>query len=58
MIHLDIKPANVMFKTQDFEEIVLLDFGISKFIKDDDNYYDKVFGMTICYSPPEIVFQT
>ena len=43
-----------MFKNSDFAEIVLLDFGISNFYK--DNQDAKIFGMTIAYCPPEIKF--
>ena len=34
-----------MFKSNDFEDIVLVDFGISNFYK--DNEYIKIFGMTV-----------
>ena len=43
-----------MFKSQDFEEIVLVDFGISNFYK--NNEITKIFGMTPNYCPPEIKF--
>ena len=43
-----------MFKNSDFEEIVLLDFGISNFYK--ENEPTKIFGMTVAYCAPEINF--
>ena len=43
-----------MFKNSDFEEIVLLDFGISNFYK--ENEHTKIFGMTVAYCAPEIKF--
>ena len=43
-----------MFKNSDFEEIVLLDFGISNFYK--ENEPTKIFGMTVAYCAPEIKF--
>ena len=43
-----------MFKNADFAEIVLLDFGISNFYK--QNEHTKIFGMTINYCPPEIKY--
>ena len=52
--HLDLKPSNIMFKSSDFEDIVLVDFGISNFYK--DTKYTKIFGMTVCYCAPEIKF--
>ena len=33
LIHLDLKPKNIMFKTKELNEIVLVDFGISKVFK-------------------------
>ena len=29
LIHMDLKPDNIMFKSQELKEIVLLDFGLS-----------------------------
>ena len=43
-----------MFKSNDFEEIALVDFGISNFYK--DNEHTKIFGMTPAYSAPEITY--
>ena len=43
-----------MFKNSDFEEIVLLDFGISNFYK--ENEPTKIFGMTVAYCAPESNF--
>ena len=44
----------IMFKSSDFDDIVLVDFGISNFYK--DNEYTKIFGMTTWYCAPEIKF--
>ena len=52
LIHMDLKPDNIMFKTQELEEIVLLDFGISNVYKENEG--TKIFGMTPLYCPPEI----
>ena len=41
-----------MFKSKMFEEIVLLDFGISNIYK--ENKPTKIFGMTAAYCPPEV----
>ena len=51
-VHLDLKPANIMFKTNELKEIVLLDFGISKDYK--ENEMQKISSMTHAYCPPEI----
>ena len=52
LIHLDLKPANIMFTNKDLKEIVLVDFGISNFYK--ENEKSTIFGMTLAYCPPEI----
>ena len=49
---MDLKPDNIMFKTKELKEIVLLDFGISNVYK--ENEATKIFGMTPFYCPPEI----
>ena len=51
---MDLKPANIMFKTNELKEIVLLDFGISNIYKENEG--TKIFGMTAFYCPPEIKF--
>ena len=43
-----------MFKSQDFKDIVLVDFGISNFYKDNEN--QKIFGLTAFYCAPEIKY--
>ena len=43
-----------MFKSSNFEDIVLVDFGISNFYKDTEN--TKIIGMTPAYCAPEIKF--
>ena len=54
LIHMDLKPDNIMFKSQELKEIVLLDFGISNIYK--ENEATKIFGMTPFYCPPEIKY--
>eukprot|EP00828_Plagiopyla_frontata_P002971 TRINITY_DN10704_c0_g2_i1.p1 TRINITY_DN10704_c0_g2~~TRINITY_DN10704_c0_g2_i1.p1 ORF type:complete len:240 (-),score=41.46 TRINITY_DN10704_c0_g2_i1:75-794(-) len=56
LVHLDLKPSNIMFKHKDFKEIVILDFGISNFYK--ENKSTKIFGLTPYYCPPEIKHYT
>ena len=51
---MDLKPANIMFKTNELKEIVLLDFGISNIYKEKES--TKIFGMTVYYCPPEISY--
>ena len=53
-MHLDLKPENIMFKSQDLSKIALVDFGISNFYK--ENLKAKIHGMTPFYCPPEIKF--
>ena len=52
LIHMDLKPDNIMFITQELKDIVLLDFGISNVYK--KNEATRIFGMTVFYCPPEI----
>ena len=52
LIHMDLKPDNIMFITQELKDIVLLDFGISNVYK--ENEATRIFGMTVFYCPPEI----
>ena len=54
LIHMDLKPDNIMFKSQELKEIVLLDFGISNIYKENEG--TKIFGMTPDYCPPEIKY--
>ena len=54
LLHLDLKPDNIMFTTNEMKTIVLLDFGISNLYK--ENEKTKIFGMTPAYCPPEIKF--
>ena len=54
LIHMDLKPDNIMFKSQELKEIVLLDFGISNIYKENEG--TKIFGMTPFYCPPEIKY--
>ena len=43
-----------MFKSNDFEEIVLVNFGMSIFYK--ENEHTKILGMAPKYCAPEIKF--
>ena len=43
-----------MFKANDLAEIVLVDFGISNILKDNES--TKIFGLSIPYCPPELNF--
>ena len=54
LAHLDLKPSNIMFKEKEKKEIVLVDFGVSNFFR--DNKCTKIFGITPEYCPPEITF--
>ena len=56
LVHLDIKPDNIMLKKKNSYDIILVDFGISNvYLK---NSLTKIFGMSILYCPPEICFNT
>eukprot|EP00828_Plagiopyla_frontata_P030675 TRINITY_DN4012_c0_g1_i5.p1 TRINITY_DN4012_c0_g1~~TRINITY_DN4012_c0_g1_i5.p1 ORF type:complete len:221 (+),score=23.10 TRINITY_DN4012_c0_g1_i5:266-928(+) len=54
VVHLDLKPSNIMLKSQLLPDIVLLDFGISNIYKNSEN--TNIFGITPFYCPPEIKF--
>ena len=43
-----------MFKSKELLEIVIVDFGISNFYKNNESI--EIFGMSIDYCPPEITF--
>lgn len=51
-VHLDIKPSNIMLTRRD--EVKLMDFGISRFLKDEENRQGtkKILG-TPAYMSPE-----
>ena len=55
LIHLDLKPKNIMFKNEDLKEIVVIDFGISKIFK---NETTKPIGLTRNYSAPEVFIES
>ncbi len=54
ILHLDIKPANVMLSAKD-ETFVLIDFGVSKIIEHD--ILDGFYGGTPGYIAPEVYLQ-
>jgi serine/threonine protein kinase len=54
ILHLDIKPANIMFSSKD-ETFVLIDFGVSRFIEND--ILDGFYGGTVGYMAPEVFIQ-
>ena len=56
LIHMDLKPDNIMFITQELKDIVLLDFGISNVYK--KNEATRIFGMTPFYCPPDLLYIT
>ena len=49
---MDLKPKNLVFNSHKFKKIILLDFGISKIAK--ENEETDVIGMSYCYCAPEI----
>ena len=54
LIHLDIKPANISFSPK-FKKWIFLDFGLSKFIK--DNFYQETlisYSGTYEFSSPQM----
>eukprot|EP00828_Plagiopyla_frontata_P045999 TRINITY_DN8036_c0_g1_i1.p1 TRINITY_DN8036_c0_g1~~TRINITY_DN8036_c0_g1_i1.p1 ORF type:complete len:164 (+),score=6.79 TRINITY_DN8036_c0_g1_i1:130-621(+) len=53
MIHLDLKLSNIMFTTPSLNKIALLDFGISKIPKNQENSAN-ILGISYFYCPPEI----
>ena len=56
IIHADIKPENILFKTEESFNIVLGDFGLSVILKDDYATYKKNL-QTRWYRSPEIIYQ-
>ena len=53
IIHFDIKPANIVFKNIHLDSIVIIDFGISVYFKNNPTSYT---NPTIYYRPPELLF--
>jgi serine/threonine protein kinase len=56
IIHADIKPENILFKTEESFNIVLGDFGLSVILKNDYRTYKKIL-QTRWYRSPEIIYQ-
>ena len=54
--HLDLKPANIMFKESDMKTIAIIDFGSAKFIG--DNLSSDFPALTYNYCAPELDFST
>jgi len=53
VVHRDLKPENIVFRTSKHEEMVIIDFGDAKVIKEDEVYED--FVGTAFYLAPECV---
>lgn len=53
MLHLDLKPGNIMMK--DADNLVIIDFGLSKIINEDGRAESSsiVSGRSMYYAPPE-----
>lgn len=53
MLHLDLKPGNIMMK--DSDNLVIIDFGLSKIVSDDGVAESSsiISGLTRYYAPPE-----
>ena len=56
IIHADIKPENILFKSEDSFHIVLGDFGLSLFLKTDYKKYINII-QTRWYRSPEIIYK-
>ena len=56
IIHGDIKPENILFKSDDSFHIVLGDFGLSVILKNDYKKYTKLI-QTRWYRSPEIIYK-
>lgn len=50
---MDLKPTNIIFENEGLQNILLLDFGISKIER--ENQITEVIGISHCYCPPEII---
>merc|ERR1712060_36648 len=53
IVHRDLKPENIVFKTSKKKELVIIDFGDAKTIKENDEYED--FVGTAFYLAPECI---
>ena len=49
---MDLKPKNLVFNSNKLKKIILIDFGISKIAK--ENEETDVLGMSYCYCAPEV----
>lgn len=56
IIHADIKPENILFKSKDSFNIVLGDFGLSKILKNDYKNYKNLI-QTRWYRSPEVIYK-
>jgi len=53
IVHRDLKPENIVYKTKAKKELVIIDFGDAKIIKEDQIYED--FVGTAFYLAPECI---
>ena len=56
IIHGDVKPENILFKSKDSFHIVLGDFGLSTILKNESKSYKKLI-QTRWYRSPEIIYK-
>ncbi|MGX7826059.1 serine/threonine-protein kinase [Actinokineospora sp. 24-640] len=54
IVHRDVKPANLLFRSADLREVVVADFGISSHTPVGLLYVDEQNG-TVPYTPPEFL---
>ena len=53
IVHLDIKPENIIFETKGSFNIKLVDFGLASKLNPDDSV--KVSSATVEFSAPEVI---
>lgn len=55
-VHLDIKPSNIMLTTR--SEVKLMDFGISRFLREEQKDSSKISGTSYYLSPEQATSDT